>query len=581
VNLNRKKEIMRISKLVTKTQREIPAEADTPSHQLLIRAGMISQVAAGVYNYLPLAWRSLRKIENIIRDEMDKAGGQEVFMPTLQPLELWQKSGRDQAFGSTLPAFRTNDRRDHTLVLAPTHEECVTEIVAHHVHSYRDLPVTLYQMQNKFRDEPRPRAGLIRVREFIMLDAYSFDKDQTSQDVNYQLMVQAYKNIYNRCGLKAIMVEADSGAIGGKDSHEFMAPAETGEDTILTCPKCGYAANAEKAVFSKAISGRPSVVSPFTMEEVATPGKKSIEEVAGFLGVQASGTLKAVFYMADGQFIFVVIRGDLPVNEIKLAHALKVKEVRMATEAEVLEKGIFPGAASPGGLKGMKVIADDSVTTGTNFVAGGNKPDTHLKNVNYPRDFQTEIVTDIALAKAGDACLKCGTELQTIRGIEIGHIFKLGTTYSEKLGAYFTDESGNPKIITMGCYGIGVGRLLAAIVEQSHDDKGIIWPAGIAPYQVHLCALYPENSQVMETAEKIYTSLAAEGIEVLYDDRPESPGVKFNDADLLGMPLRITVSPRNLDKNSVEVKWRTEKKAQLLPLEGIVGAIKNMINSPQ
>jgi prolyl-tRNA synthetase len=571
---------MRISKLVTKTQREIPADADTPSHQLLIRAGMISQVAAGVYNYLPLAWRSLRKIENIIREELDKAGGQEVFMPTLQPLELWQKSGRDQAFGSTLPAFRTNDRREHILVLAPTHEECVTDIVAHNVHSYRDLPVNLYQMQNKFRDEPRPRAGLIRVREFIMMDAYSFDRDQAGQDINYQLMVQAYKNIYARCGLKAVMVEADSGAIGGKDSHEFMAPAETGEDTILTCPKCGYAANAEKAVFKKTINSQTSVSSPaLPMEEVATPGKKSIEEVAGFLDVPANSTLKAVFYIADGQFIFVVIRGDLPVNEIKLAHILKIKELRMASEAEVIEKGIVPGAASPVGIKGIKVVGDDSITSGVNYVAGGNKPDIHLKNVNYPRDFQAETVADIALAKAGDACLRCGTVLETIRGIEVGHIFKLGTTYSEKLGAYFTDESGNPKIITMGCYGIGVGRLLAAIVEQSHDDKGIVWPSGIAPYQVHLCVLYPENPKIVETADKLYNELTAEGIEVLYDDRAESPGVKFNDADLLGMPLRITVSPRNLDKNSVEVKWRTEKKAQLLPLEGIVQVVKKMITS--
>jgi prolyl-tRNA synthetase len=572
---------MRITRLVSKTQREVPAEADTPSHQLLLRAGMISQVAAGVYSYLPLAWRSLRKIENIIREEMDKAGGQEVFMPTLQPVELWQRSGRDRAFGSTLPVFLTVDRRERTLVLAPTHEEVVTEIVAHCVRSYRDLPVNLYQMQNKFRDEPRPRAGLIRVREFIMLDAYSFDKDPAGQDASYQGMVSAYRSIYARCGLTAIMVEADSGAIGGKDSHEYMLTAETGEDTIITCPKCGYAANAEKAVFDKQAGNQPSGVDTqaVPMEAVATPGVKSIEEVAGFLGISPRQTLKAVFYVADGRFVFVVIRGDLPVNETKLTNALKIRELRMATEAEVTAQGLVPGAASPVGVKGIQIVADDSVRQGINLVAGGNKPDTHLKNVNYPRDFEADIITDIARAAAGDGCAKCGTALATVRGIEVGHIFKLGTVYSEKLGAYFTDESGNARVITMGCYGIGVGRLLAAAIEQSHDDKGIIWPVAIAPYEVHLCALFMENPQIADVAEKLYADLTAQGIEVLFDDRAESPGVKFNDADLLGMPLRLTVSPRNLEKGSVEVKWRGDKKAQLLPLEGIVGAIKAMVDS--
>jgi len=568
---------MRISKLVSKTQREIPNEADTPSHQLLLRAGMISQVAAGMYNYLPLAWRSLRKIENIIRDEMDLAGGQEVFMPTLQPIELWQKSGRDQAFGTTLPALTTTDRRERVLVLGPTHEEVVTDIVAHYVRSYRDLPVNIYQLQNKFRDEPRPRAGLIRAREFIMLDAYSFDKDQAGLDSVYQRMLTAFANMYARCGLKSIPVEADSGAIGGKDSHEFMLPAETGEDTVITCPKCGYAANAEKAVFAKSKAGEPQTI-PLPLEEIATPGKKAIEEVATFLGVSAVQTLKAVFYVADGEFIFVVIRGDLPVNEIKLAHALKVKELRLATQAEVTEQNITAGFASPIGLKGIKVVADDSVPAAANLVTGGNKPDTHIKNANYGRDFRADVVADIALAKAGDICTRCGTGLQAVRGIEVGHIFKLGTLYSEKLGAYFTDESGNPQVITMGCYGIGLGRLLAAAVEQNHDEKGIVWPASIAPYQVHLCALFIDEPKVIETAEKLYNELTTAGIEVLYDDRAESPGVKFNDADLLGMPLRITISPRNLEKNSVEVKWRTEKKAQLLPLDGITGAIKGMLN---
>ena len=567
---------MRISKLISKTQREIPSEADVPSHQLLIRAGMISQVAAGVYTYLPLAWRSLRKIENIIREEIDKAGGQEIFMPTLQPLELWQRSGRDKAFATTLPVFLTEDRRQRTLVLAPTHEEVVTEIVVHNVRSYRDLPVNLYQMQNKFRDEPRPRAGLIRVREFIMLDAYSFDKDQAGQDLSYEQMAQAYRNIYSRCGLTAVMVEADSGAIGGKDSHEFMLPAETGEDTIVMCPSCGYAANAEKATFSKNL-GSAKLSEPLAMERVATPGMKTIEQVAGFLGVPPERTLKAVFYIADGQFVFVIIRGDLPVNEIKLAHVLKAKELRMATEAEVVQHGIVPGAASPVGIRGIRIVADDSIKCGTNFVAGGNQSDTHLKNVNYPRDFQAEVVADMALAAAGNACSKCSTPLETKRGIEVGHIFKLGTLYSEKLGAYFADESGEQRVITMGCYGIGVGRLLAAAIEQSHDDKGIVWPTAIAPYQVHICALFPEDPRVKQAADSVYAELNNLGIEVLYDDRPESPGVKFNDADLLGIPLRITVSPRNLEKNVVELKWRNEKTAQVLPVERIADTIKALL----
>ncbi len=567
---------MRISKLISKTQREIPSEADVPSHQLLLRAGMVSQVAAGVYTYLPLAWRSLRKIENIIREEIDKAGGQEIFMPTLQPLELWQRSGRDKAFATTLPVFLTEDRRQRTLVLAPTHEEVVTEIVAHNARSYRDLPVNLYQMQNKFRDEPRPRAGLIRVREFIMLDAYSFDKDQNGQDLSYQQMAQAYRNIYARCGLTAVMVEADSGAIGGKDSHEFMLPAETGEDTIVICPSCGYAANAEKATFSKSLRSETHS-DLLTMESVPTPGKKTIEEVAGFLGVPPEQTLKAVFYIADGQFIFVVIRGDLPVNEIKLSHVLKAKELRMATEAEVVQQGIVPGAASPVGIRGIRTVADDSITSGANFVAGGNQPDMHLKNVNYPRDFQVDVVSDIALAGAGRACSKCSTPLETKRGIEVGHIFKLGTVYSEKLGAYFADESGDQRVVTMGCYGIGVGRLLAAAIEQSHDDKGIVWPTAIAPYPVHICALFLEDPKVKQAADIVYAELNNLGIEALYDDRLESPGVKFNDADLLGMPLRVTVSPRNLEKNGVEVKWRHEKKAQMLPFEGIAQAIKGLL----
>lgn len=563
---------MRLTKLFGKTQREIPAEADTISHQLLLRTGMISQVAAGVYSYLPLAWRVNRKIETIVREEINRAGGQEITMPVLQPVELWEKTGRAQAMGNTL--FRLTDRRDRTLVLGPTHEEVVTELAAHYVQSYRDLPLTLYQIQTKFRDEPRPRGGLIRVREFVMKDAYSFDIDDASVEKSYQTMLHAYERIYTRCGLKAILVEADSGAIGGKFSHEFMLPAESGEDTVISCPKCGYTANAEKAKFNK---GKAKSEPELPLEEVTTPGMKTIEEVARFLKVPHSQTLKAVFYVCDDKFIFVVIRGDLPVNEIKLKNALHCQDLRMATEGEVIEQGIVPGAASPVGLKGIKVVADDSVTSGTNFVAGGNKPDTHIKNVNYPRDFTADIVTDIALAQAENACTHCDTHFVSVRGIEVGHIFVLGTVYSTKLGASFIDSDGISKPMVMGCYGLGLGRLLAAAIEQHHDTKGIIWPLPIAPYQVYLCPLYREGTMVEALTNELYKELEDAGLEVLFDDRQESPGVKFNDADLLGIPLRITVSPRTLDKKVVEVKWRAEKEATLLPLEGIAQTIKQMI----
>ncbi len=561
-----------MSRLVSKTQREIPAEADTISHQLLIRAGMIQQVTTGVYSYLPLARRVLNKIENIIRQEMDEAGGQEVVMPILQPLEWWQESGRAEGFGKTL--FIVTDRRDRKLVLGPTHEEVVTKLVGRHVRSYRDLPQMVYQIQTKLRDEPRSRGGILRVREFIMKDLYSFDVDEKGLDVSYNKMLHAYERINERCGLRYMMVEADSGAIGGKDSHEFMVIADSGEDELINCPKCHYAANVEKATGVKAPAANEP---PLPLEEIATPGAATIERVAGFLKVPSSQTLKAVFYVIDGQIVFVVIRGDIEVNEVKLQRLLHSGEPRMATHAELAEAGIVAGAASPVGLKGVRIIADESVTTGTNFVAGANKPETHLKNVNYPRDFKADIIADIAKARVGDSCPKCGAQLESTRGIEMGHIFKLGTSISEKLGATFLDADGSTRTMIMGCYGIGVGRILAAAIEQSHDDKGIIWPMAIAPYQVHLCALYMENPQISELADKLYADLTAQEIEVLYDDRAESPGVKFNDADLLGMPLRITVSPRNLEKNSVELKWRNDKKAQLLPLEGIVGVVKGMV----
>jgi prolyl-tRNA synthetase len=555
---------MRFSKLFGKTLRQAPAEAESVSHQLLLRAGMIAQEAAGIYSYLPLGWRVLKKIESIVRDEMDKAGGQEVMLPVLQPLELWQQSGRDISFGKSL--FTLTDRKEHTLALGPTHEEVIADLAHRYVQSYRDLPLLLYQIQTKLRDEPRPRGGLLRVREFIMKDLYSLDADEAGLDESYQKMCQAYKNIYARLGLPALMIEADSGAIGGKDSHEFMSITEDGEDQVIYCSHCGYAANAEKAQFVKT---RGTAETPLPLEEIATPEAETIEEVANFVGVPTNQTLKAVFYFADGEFIFIIIRGDLEVNETKLRNNLKCSDLRLATEGEVNEAGLVAGFASPIGIKGVKVIADDSIASGSRFIVGANKPGYHFRNTNYPRDFQVDLMADIALAQPGDSCLKCGKKLSHSRGIEVGHVFKLG--------ASFLDNDGASRPIVMGCYGIGLGRVLAAIVEQSHDDKGIIWPLSVAPYQVHLCPLNLEKSAVLPTAEKIYQELQKEGIEVLFDDRDDSPGVKFNDADLLGIPLRLTLSPRTLQSQSVEAKWRTEKEAQLLPQDNLAAEVNRLL----
>jgi len=565
---------MRFSKLFGKTLREAPTEAESTSHQLLLRAGMIAQEAAGIYSYLPLGWRVLKKIENIIRQEMDKAGGQELMLPVLQPLELWQQSGRDVSFGKSL--FTLTDRKEHTLALGPTHEEVMADLVRRYVQSYRDLPLLLYQIQTKLRDEPRPRGGLLRVREFIMKDLYSFDADEAGLHESYQKMCQAYKNIYARLSLPALMIEADSGAIGGKDSHEFMVLTEDGEDEVICCSNCDYAANAEKAQFMKTrIHTEPLL----PLEEIATPETKTIEEVAGLVGVPSNQTLKAVFYFSDGQFVFVVIRGDLEVNETKLRNAVKSSDLRLATEAEVNGAGIVAGFASPIRVKGVKVVADDSITLGSNFVAGANKPGYHFRNANYPRDFQADLMTDIALARAGDRCPKCGSKLSGSRGIEVGHVFKLGTFISERFGASFLDSDGKSRPIVMGSYGIGLGRLLAAIVEQSHDSKGIIWPLSVAPYQVYLCPLSLDKSAVAPTAERLYKELQEEGIEVLFDDRDDSPGVKFNDADLLGIPIRVTISPRTLEKKTVEIKKRSRKEAQLVPLVEVVTTLRGLITN--
>ena len=564
---------MRVSRLFGKTLREDPTEAEIVSHRLMLRAGLIYQVSSGVYSYLPLAWRSLRKIEQIIREEMDAAGGQELRLSVLQPRELWDKSGRDAEYGPDM--FRLEDRRQRPLVLAPTHEELLTNMVHANVHSYRDLPLILYQIQTKFRDEPRPRGGLIRVREFDMKDAYSFDIDEEGLDKSYQAMVQAYKNIYARCGLSAIMVEADSGAIGGKDSQEFILLADSGEDTVIFCEACGYAANTEKAIFAK--SPQDQEESPEPLAEVHTPGIRTIEGLADYLGIPTSKTLKAVFYVAGEEVVIVTIRGDLEVNEVKLRNVLSASEVRLATPDEVEQAGLVAGSASPVGLSGVRIIADDSVDMGSNFVVGANKPDYHLRNANYPRDFKADVVGDIALAQEGYACSRCSSTLVMRRGIEVGHVFKLGTRYSEILGAYFPDRSDIQRPIIMGCYGIGVGRLLAATVEQNHDERGMIFPLSIAPYQVWLTALNVENEEVARASERLYQSLSERGVQVLYDDRLESAGVKLNDADLLGLPLRVVVSPRNLRQEVVEVKRRSERDATTVPRDRAVERVSELL----
>ena len=564
---------MRMTRLVTRTLRADPPEAETASHRLLLKAGLIYQVAAGVYAYLPLAWRSLRKIENIIREEMDAAGSQELLMPALQPMELWEQTGRRAAMGEVL--FSLQDRRGRAMALAPTHEEVITSIVRANVQSYRDLPVILYQIQTKFRDEPRPRAGLVRVREFAMKDAYSFNADEESLAESYAAMAQAYRNIYRRCSLPALMAEADSGAIGGKDSHEFLLPTPAGEDTVITCPACGYTANAEKAV---------GVYPPLAAEteqpltEVDTPGVKTIAELAALLEVPESKTLKAVFYAADGEVVFTVLRGDLEVNEVKLKNALGCQELRLATDGEVRAAGLVAGSASPIGIDHLKRIADPSIAGGNNFVVGANRPDTHYRNANYPRDFAVDLLTDIALAQPGQLCPQCGGPLESTRGIEVGHIFKLGTFYSETLGALYLDNAGQQRPIIMGCYGIGVGRLLAAAIEQNHDDRGIVFPAPIAPYQVHLVGLNLTDAAVAAAADGLYQQLWAAGIETLYDDRPDqAAGVKLNDADLLGLPLRLVVSPRNLRNNAVELKARNETEARMVAMDEILAAIRPVL----
>jgi prolyl-tRNA synthetase len=540
----------------------------------MLRAGMIRKLAAGIYNYLPLGLRSIRKVENIVREEMNRAGAIEILMPGVIPSELWKESERWEQYGKEL--LRIKDRKDAEFCLGPTHEEVVTDLVRREIKSYRQMPINLYQIQSKFRDEIRPRFGLMRGREFIMKDAYSFDVDGDAADLSYEKMYQAYRRIFERCGLRFRAVEADTGSIGGSSSHEFMVLADSGEDAIVSCSSCEYAANVEKA------ESRPveavEHADPRPLERVATPEKRTIEEVSEFLGVHAASMLKTLVLLADNEPVIALVRGDHELNEIKLKNVLDCTELEMAGD-EVVTKvtGAPVGFAGPVGMK-VKIIADLAVKGMKNSVTGGNEKDLHLKNVNLERDFQVTRFADIRNVVHGDACPRCeGGILEMWRGIEVGHVFKLGTKYSKALKATFLDADGKEQIIFMGCYGIGIGRTVAACIEQNHDENGIIFPIPIAPFQCIISALNIKEEPVREASESIYRQLSEAGVEVLLDDRDERPGFKFKDADLIGIPLRIVVGSKNLAQGNVELKDRKSGEVSLLPIAAAVEKVKALV----
>jgi prolyl-tRNA synthetase len=563
---------MRSSQLFGKTLRQAPGDAEATSHKLLTRAGFIQQVATGIFSLQPLGNRTITKIRNIIREEMDRAGGQEVNMPVVQPRSLWEESGRAETFVPPLATFE--DRRERDMIIAPTHEETATAMARASVSSYRDLPFTIYQIQTKFRDETRPRGGLLRVREFEMKDAYSFDADEEGMDRSFQSMVAAYKRIFKRCGLDVIMVDADSGGIGGKDSNEFVLLTDSGEDTILMSNESDYAANVEKAQFIKKEFPKGELGE---VEEFATPGIKTIDELAKMEGVSKSKTAKAVFYSVDGEVVVVTIRGDYDVNETKLRNLLGGSEPRLATPEEVKAAGLVAGSASAVGLESLRSVVDDSITMGSNYLAGANKEGFHLRNVNLERDFKADILGDIAEAKKGYLSPDGKGKLIAKRGIEVGHVFKLGNVYSSKMSAEYTDEDGGQNEILMGCYGIGVGRLLAAAVESNHDDFGMVLPQSIAPYEVYLAGLNLNDPDIAGKAEQLYQELLDAGYDVLFDDRDAPPGVKFKDADLLGIPARVVISSRSLEGGGVEVKARTEKNGEIVAESDMLDAVKKLL----
>ena len=566
---------MRASKLLSPTLREVPAEAEVVSHKLLLRAGFIRKSAAGVYTYLPLAQRVLKKISGIVREEMDAEDGQEIILPIIQPAELWQESGRWDVYGDEL--FRLKDRHGRDFALGPTHEEIITDLVRGEVRSYKQLPLLLYQIQNKYRDERRPRFGLMRGREFIMKDLYSFDKDEEGLDLSYHKMYDAYTRIFSRCGLNFRPVEADSGAIGGSDTHEFMVMADSGEAAIVYCEECDYAANVEKAqfYFSEAESG---LEEQETLEEVVTPDVKTIAQLVEFIGQPATKMIKTLIYRADDQLVVFLVPGDREINEIKVQNMLGCLSLELATEHEIEQvTGSKSGFVGPVNLTGIRVIADREIKNIRNGVAGANKLDTHYKNVNPGRDFSIKEEADISTVRQGDPCPKCKAKLSEARGIEVGQVFKLGTKYSTALGAKFLDENGKEKPMIMGCYGIGVSRTMAAAIEQNHDEDGIIWPMAIAPFQVLVIPVSNKDAQQVEVAELIYGQLRQEGVEVLIDDRNERPGVKFKDADLIGYPIRITVGSKTLAESKVEIKERKSGNTILVNISEVVAKVTQII----
>ncbi len=568
---------MRLSKMHLKTLREVPNEAEIPSHILLLRTGMIRKLVSGVYGFMPLGWRSVRKIEDIIREEMDRAGGQEIHMSAVQPAELWEESGRWFAYGPEL--WRLKDRNGRDFCLGPTHEEIFTDLIRNDVSSYRQLPINLYQIQTKYRDEARPRFGLMRSREFIMKDAYSFDRDQEGLDQSYQEMYDTYDRIFTRCGLVFRPVEADTGAIGGSNSHEFTALSEVGESEIAYCESCDMAATVERAA---CVDAAASDAVQLPVEEVHTPGTKTIEDVADFLGISQEETIKALLFATydeegkENGYVAAFVRGDRELNMTKLINALGLPEhaIEFADEEKMAAAtGCVGGFTGPTKLHDCTIVVDSELPGLKNLCAGACKEDYHLKNVNYGRDYEGDIITDIKTLKEGDACPVCGAPVKHARGIEVGQVFKLGTKYSESMGAVYKDENQKDQLIVMGCYGIGVTRTLAAIVEQHHDENGIIWPMSVAPYHVIITVMKPEDETQREAAERIYKELGAAGVEVLLDDRKERPGVKFKDADLLGIPVRITVG-RGASDGLVEYKLRRDaEKEELSVDEGIARAI--------
>lgn len=552
---------MRYSRMFVRTRRDAPAGSDTASAALLAQAGFTRQLGAGLYTMLPLGWRSARKIQQILREEMEAIGCEELLMPFVQPADLWQETGRWDKVGQEM--LHTEDRAGRTLVLAATHEEVATDLVRREVRSYRRLPVAFFQIQSKFRDEPRPRAGLLRAREFLMKDAYSFHTTRADFDAFYAACHHAYLRIFARCGAPVTVVEASGGYMGSERSHEFMLEAAVGEDVLLVCPNGDYAANREIAAPAFAFVEEPAL----PLEEVATPDASTIEAVAAYLGVGRERTLKAVFYETQGRLVVVVIRGDFEVNVTKLGALLGAADLRPAGAELIAASGAAAGYASPIGLRDVLVVADVSART-PNLVAGANKPGFHLRNVNLGRDYEPDHVAELALVAAGMACPTCGAPLTELRGIEVGNIFPLGTHYSEPLGARYLDEQDQEHTIIMGSYGIGVGRLLAALAEHTHDERGLNWPISVAPFELQLVQLGTDDA-ARAAAEALYIDLQAAGVDTLFDDREESAGVKFNDADLLGMPLRVTIGARSLAAGGVELKPRAggSESVEIIPLD--------------